>query len=287
MFTFLRRKTRPAPHLPSSDKCRLCGGPSLFVFAHEFLGTHTVSYFECSRCRFLQTEAPYWLDEAYSIPGVHIDVGQAIRNVQTWIRLTFLLESIGFDKNALCIDYGGSSGLLTRLMRDSGFQYYAFDRYEKNAKYANYFQIDHILERHRPVLMSAFEVFEHFADPGRSLAQIFATGAELIVFSTEFYDRQGKDWEYLVPFCGQHIFFYNKVGLRGFCENNGYILKETTDFHILIKMDSRYLEAIDCAIPPPVDFLGSLVRRIGFRSDQTIKDGVYAKDRFEHELRAR
>src|SRR4051812_16147316 len=152
------------------ELCRLCDGPMRPRFKRLVLETHDVQYSECRDCGSLQTERPYWLSEAYNIPGVHIDVGQAARVLQTWLRLCFFLRNIDFDRSLKCVDYGGSAGLLTRLMRDSGYDYYAFDLYD-GSKYANYFRIESLQEL-RPVLVSAFEVFEHFPEPGESLRHL-------------------------------------------------------------------------------------------------------------------
>ncbi|ACS87341.1 class I SAM-dependent methyltransferase [Musicola paradisiaca] len=267
------------------DKCRLCGADSTLVYKINVLTQYNVNYFECTGCGSLQTEKPYWLDEAYSIPGVHIDVGQAARIIQTWIQLVFLLETIGFNKTMDCIDYGGSSGLLTRLMRDSGFEYFTFDRYD-GAKYANYFKIDQLSDKH-PALISAFEVFEHLVEPQQSLEEIFATNADLIVFSTQFYEQQGKDWDYLAPDCGQHIFFYTETALADFCRQRGYALKRTQVLSLLVRIDSPYAEVIDKSdFCIPDNFFGSLVRRVGWGTEKTVQDFTYAKDRFVRELQA-
>ncbi|WP_294535233.1 class I SAM-dependent methyltransferase [uncultured Rhodoblastus sp.] len=250
----------------------------------DVLAKHKVRYFECNGCGSLQTELPYWLDEAYKIPGVHIDVGQAARVIQTWIRLIFILENIGFDKSAECIDYGGSSGLLTRLMRDSGFNYFAFDLYD-NAKYSNYFSFSSLSGR-QPALVSAFEVFEHLPNPRVAIEEIFATRADLIVFSTQFYDGQGPDWDYLVPFCGQHVFFYREAGLADFAEQRGYALRRTADFLVLVRNGSPYTLHVVAAkaATVPTGFFGDLVTRIGWGTNDTLRDHVYAMERFQKEL---
>jgi alcohol dehydrogenase (cytochrome c) len=48
----------------------------------------------------------------------------------------------------------------------------------------------------------------HLPDPKATLTELFTVGADLIVFSTQLYQGQGPDWDYLVPICGQHVFFY-------------------------------------------------------------------------------
>lgn len=194
------------------EQCRLCGSSSNAVFTEEVLGRYPVQYFECEGCGSLQTEQPFWLAEAYAIPGVHVDVGQAARVLQTWARLNFLLSTIGFDKDSACVDYGGSAGLLTRLMRDSGYRYYAYDAYD-DSKYANYFRIQRLGDI-RPALISAFEVFEHFASPREALGKILSTRPEVVVFSTQFYEGQGQQWDYLVPFLWSTRFLLSGAGAR-------------------------------------------------------------------------
>jgi hypothetical protein len=168
------------------ESCRLCEGTAVHKFDALVLEKYPTGYFECASCGSLQTEFPHWLGEAYAIPGVHVDVGQAARVVQTWLRLCFLLQNIGFDQSRKCIDYGGSAGLLTRLMRDSGYDYYSYDLYD-GSKYANYFKVDS-LGASNLGLLSAFEVFEHLPQPKVTLTEMFASNPELLVFTTQFYE---------------------------------------------------------------------------------------------------
>jgi Methyltransferase domain len=230
--------------------CRLCGGPARHVFDHCILGRHQVPYFECTACGSIQTERPYWLEEAYAIEGVHIDIGQAARVLQTWLRLCLLLDRICFDRSALCIDYGSSAGLLARLMRDVGYDYRVYDRYDVG-KYANYFQID-ALAGLQPGLISAFEVFEHFPEPRESLGEILSLKPALVAFSTVFYEGQGRDWGYLVPCCGQHVFFYTQRAIERFADDYGYELRRCLAMWLLLRRGSQYLAALDEAAQPLV-----------------------------------
>ncbi len=226
----------------TSFSCRLCGGIAHHAFNLTVLTKYDVGYYCCAECGSLQTEPPYWLREAYEIPGVHIDTGQAARVIQTWLRLSFLLSSIGFDRTADAVDYGGSAGLLTRLMRDQGYQYFDYDPYD-GSKYANYFKIEALAEK-APKLITAFEVFEHLPDPKATLTELLTVGADLIVFSTQLYQGQGPDWEYLVPICGQHVFFYAPQALHQLGARHGYVLCASADFMMLVRQASPYLPAI-------------------------------------------
>ena len=267
--------------------CRLCGVPSHRAFDHTVLGRHQVGYFTCEGCGSLQTEPPYWLDEAYAIEGVHIDVGQAARVLQTWLRLCLMLERIGFDRSLLCIDYGSSAGLLARLMRDAGYDYRVHDRYD-TGKYANYFRVDS-MQGLRPGLVSAFEVFEHFPDPAHSLHEILSVEPALVVFTTVFWEDQGRDWGYLVPICGQHVFFYTRRGLAAFADRYGYDLTPCLDLWVLVRRNSAYATALPAAGAAPVDaaFAGRMVTEVGWGTATTERDHAYAMERFGRELAQR
>ena len=268
------------------EPCRLCHGPTRHRFSARILEKYPTDYRECTECGCLQTGRPTWLAEAYAIPGVHIDVGQAARVVQTWLRLCFFLRNIGFDRSRACVDYGGSAGLLTRLMRDAGYDYHAFDLYD-GSKYANYFRIDRLAQV-SPALVSAFEVFEHFPDPAEQLGGILSSGADLVVFTTQFYEGQGEDWPYLVPCCGQHVFFYTERGLAAFAGSHGFDLVRTPDFHVLARRGSREAAAIAAEGAGIMDgaFVAEQMLSVGWGTEATARDFAYAMERFVRELRA-
>jgi len=206
--------------------------------------------------------------------------------VQTWARLCFLLEVIGYRKEDTCVDYGGSSGLLTRLMRDSGYSYFAYDPYEY-AKYANYFMVTNPRDVGL-ALVTAFEVLEHFRDPAEEVARLLSTTGEFVVFSTSFYEGQGAEWDYLVPFCGQHIFFYRQNALKAFAERFGFTLRCSADLWLLVRTTSPYLPAIDAAqgVTMSAQYAGDLMFRTGYATESTIRDYAYAKERFQREVPA-
>lgn len=265
--------------------CRLCAGRATYIFDHKVLEKYDVRYFQCGECHSLQTERPYWLAEAYGIPGVHIDVGQAARVMQTWLRLCFLLEQVSLDPELESLDYGGSAGLLTRLMRDSGYNFRAYDPYD-GSKYANYFRAERLTDV-LPGVISAFEVLEHFPDPAASLREILLARPELVVFTTQFYEGQGRDWDYLVPCCGQHVFFYDREGLAQFCQRAGFDLRRSVDFWVLVRRDGRCAASIEPALDRIMtpDFVARQVMEVGYGTEATARDHAYAIERFVRELR--
>ncbi|MDB5876148.1 MAG: type 11 methyltransferase, partial [Ramlibacter sp.] len=141
--------------------CPVCSGSRTKAFDSTILRKHHVDYHLCDSCGLLQTEKPYWLEEAYSDAIATADTGLVARNLDASRRLTALLFFL-FDKDARYIDMAGGTGLLTRLMRDIGFDFYWHDTYCENI-HARGFEFNRAYCPHAAV--TAFEVVEHVEDP--------------------------------------------------------------------------------------------------------------------------
>lgn len=209
--------------------CRLCDGTAAFAFVLTLIGTHRVCYYRCDGCESLQTERPYWLDEAYSNSNLALlDTGAAQRNlnnlaaVYAWARLT---------GTQTVVDVGGGDGLLCRLLRDYGFDAQLEDRYAANT-YAQGFESD---RRRAPVLYTAFEVFEHYSDPRSDLEVLFENQPAFILMTTALYNGQGPEWWYLSPDSGQHVFFYTRKALEIVAERFGYSLDFFGNYTVFVK----------------------------------------------------
>jgi Methyltransferase domain len=220
--------------------CRLCGASSAKIFNKLVLARHDVAYFRCVDCQSIQTEVPYWLDEAYAIPGVHIDVGGASRTIKNWSGLSVLLGRLGFSRTDFALDFGAASGLLGRLMRDIGYNFHSYDKYARPS-FTSYFNAASC-DAEPPKLITAFEVFEHLPEPKVELSQLFALRSPLIVFTTWFCDDQNGDWIYYIPECGQHVFFYSETAMRNYAAQYGYELRSSAFFHILSRPDAFSVE---------------------------------------------
>src|SRR5215510_13976414 len=97
--------------------CPICSGERVERFRACVLQKYEVRYFHCVGCGLLQTESPYWLEEAYSAVIADTDTGVVSRNLDIARRLTSLLY-LCFDPAASYVEFAGGYGLLTRLMRD-------------------------------------------------------------------------------------------------------------------------------------------------------------------------
>ncbi|UUQ66748.1 class I SAM-dependent methyltransferase [Pseudomonas fuscovaginae UPB0736] len=201
--------------VPTAGQCRLCHGPLQPLFKSTLLRKYEVDYFKCTECHSLQTEPPYWLDEAYGKNLSSLDTGAAQRNIHNWAACSFISRLFAV-KNV--IDMGGGDGLLCRLLRDHGLNCYVKDRYAS----PNYAQGFTDPDFETPDLVLGFEVMEHFANPAEDLEDIFKYKSKFVLLSTELYAGQTKEWWYLTPDSGQHIFFYSQQAIELIANKHGY-----------------------------------------------------------------
>lgn len=45
--------------------CKICGSETSQKFKAKILVKYDINYYHCENCGFLQTEEPFWLEEAY------------------------------------------------------------------------------------------------------------------------------------------------------------------------------------------------------------------------------
>ena len=140
--------------------CKICNGTSSFAFSKQVLGRYQVSYFQCNSCGFIQTETPYWLNEAYSSAIADTDIGYITRNLVNRNIVSSLINT-AFNSKGRFLDYGGGYGLFVRLMRDAGYDFYRQDKFCNNL-FAQQFDIKSFNTINLSFdLLTAFEVFEH------------------------------------------------------------------------------------------------------------------------------
>lgn len=214
------------------SRCRLCGSSIQPVFSRQILCKHPVAYFKCGGCGSLQTEAPYWLDEAYAQKPERFDTGKASRTLTNFFLLRRMFEILGIRPHDRCADFGGGTGLFARLMRDIGYNYYSYDKYG-SGEFCDGFGWETF---DRPVkLVTIFECAEHFADPALEWEAIFATGPDFIIGTTSLYTGQGVDWTYLSPESGQHIFFYSQDAFAHIAGKHGWFAYLLGGYFLLSK----------------------------------------------------
>lgn len=190
--------------------CKICNSHSKFIFKAKLLKKYDVSYFQCSSCGFVQTETPYWLEEAYSNPMNLTDTGIMLRNNSSSKIVTSLIF-LFFDRKKKMLDYAGGYGVFTRLMRDIGFDFYWTDPYTKNLL-SRGFENN---QNHEYGLVTTFECFEHLENPIVEIEKILKISKN-VVFSTVLIPEPTPNpdyWWYYGLEHGQHIAFYTKKGL--------------------------------------------------------------------------
>jgi hypothetical protein len=111
--------------------CKICTQQAKQIFTAKILNKYDIKYYHCEHCGFLQTEEPFWLEEAYGESINVSDTGYMQRNLLLSQKLTILLR-LFFYKNAKFVDYAGGYGVFVRLMRDIGFDFYWDDKYTTN-----------------------------------------------------------------------------------------------------------------------------------------------------------
>ena len=173
--------------------CKICQQKMDDVFNALVLGKYKVSYYHCPQCGFLQTEDPYWLDEAYKDSINAADTGLLSRNI-FFSKTTALLIYLLFDKDGVFLDYAGGFGVFTRLMRDIGFNFYWHDPMTQNLV-AKGFEYNNFMPNFE--LLTTFESFEHFADPLIEIRKMLSISNN-ILFSTFLLPSSvpAKDWWY-------------------------------------------------------------------------------------------
>lgn len=215
-------------HADAGCECRLCGGAASQVFSLLVLGKYSVAYGRCESCGSLQSEAPYWLDEAYTLNLSQLDTGAAQRNLDNLVAC-WAVARLFHLKNA--IDFGGGDGLLCRLLRDRGINCFVRDKYAEPT-YAQGFTEP---EFERPDLVIAAEVLEHFARPREQLDELFGYEPQVLFATTAVYTGENRDWWYLSPETGQHVFFYSRKSLECVAARHRYALVTCGGLHVFVK----------------------------------------------------
>ncbi len=213
-------------------KCRICDSAAEPAFSTLVLNRYNVEYYRCQRCDFLQSEKPYWLDLAYSSAISVLDTGILSRNVAIAERLAAIFPYLMKQNVEMeVLDYGGGYGILVRLMRDIGFDFFWHDKYCENL-FAKGFE----KRKQRYPIVTAFEVIEHLINPTEDIQNILSdTSFETLVFSTQLYgdNPPDRDWWYYSSETGQHIAFYNTSTLKFIASFLKMNLYSYGNFHVL------------------------------------------------------
>jgi len=214
---------------PSTTACKVCGGPSDFFDEATILKRHSIQYFRCTACGFIQTEEPHWIEEAYSSAIGRQDVGLVQRNIVN-CAITAAVLNLLLPEVSKSVDYGGGHGMLVRMMRDRGFDFSWLDLYATN-NYARGFEAQ---EGSTYDFLTAFEVLEHLADPVRDLSAMMDLSANVFVSTCIVPEPVPRpmEWWYYSLTGGQHISFYTAESLRILAARFGRSLVSFGGYHL-------------------------------------------------------
>lgn len=216
-----------------NGKCSLCGSNREHYFTQYILNKYEVDEFCCNHCGLLQTEQPHWLEEAYGSAIADTDTGLVSRNISISKKLASILFFL-FGKDGKYLDMAGGYGMLTRLMRDIGFDFYWSDAYCQNLLAKGF---ESATTSPPFDAITAFEVLEHVYNPLEFIQDCLdRSQTSTMIFSTELFAGKPpapSEWYYYVPEAGQHISFYQTRTLHFIANRLSLRLYSYGSFHIL------------------------------------------------------
>ena len=198
--------------------CRYCGSETDY-FCRAPILNYVGTYYKCPSCESVQVANPFWLEEAHSEAISQFDTGLVSRcsSASRLIALILFLEGKSCSSG---IDWGGGTGLLTRMLRDLGFNARNFDIYAASVHSVG-FNVDITSAEEPDCFAIATECLEHLVNPVEDLRNI-VTSKDYFFFTTETIPRKTpdpnlRDWWYYMPESGQHVTFASSAGLSALC----------------------------------------------------------------------
>ncbi len=217
--------------------CPICGKQLKQIFVAKVLEKYDATYEQCDGCGFLKASEPHWLDEAYSSAIAATDTGLVARNIAISRKMAGILYFLFNERGeGRYLDVAGGYGMLVRLMRDLGFDFYWDDKYCENL-FARGFQKKPDGDAYQAI--TAIEVMEHLVDPLSFVDEaINNSGADAIIFTTELYSGSAprpEDWWYYSFSTGQHIGFFCRQTLEALAEKLGFYFVSSRGMHIFTR----------------------------------------------------
>ena len=216
--------------------CPVCSHPMRHCFNATVLNKYQAVYEQCDACAYLRVRDPFWLEEAYGQAIAASDTGLVMRNVAMALKLSSVLFLLLKERgDGRYLDIAGGHGLLTRLMRDFGFDFYWSDPYCKNLLADGF---DRSPDTGPYSAVTAIEVLEHVTNPLDFVEQSLAEAAtDTFIFTTVLYEGEPPppSWWYYAFQTGQHIGFFQRQTLVILGQKLGLSLLSANGVHILTR----------------------------------------------------
>lgn len=273
-------------NLHEYNACKVCGCDRVRpLFSTTVLGAHHATVVECLSCGFQYfPNAQEWIQEAYSSPIASTDTGIVARCLNLHKIISSFL-SFNYKRGSI-LDWGSGSGLLLRLLRDSGHECLGFEPYTTPVLAAGYtFTDDQAVLQKAPFrAIIAVEVLEHLTDPREFMASVLAM-TDTLIFTTELLNgnKVGKAWWYYSVETGQHIGFYTINSLERLAYDYGcfYYTCGNPAIHIFTRnpSDIKAFRLIAGSKRAMLLYpLSRLIDRLSGRKSLTMADHVAAKE---------
>jgi hypothetical protein len=218
--------------------CCICGEKQKHIATEKVLKKYNVKYFQCVSCGLISTEDPFWIEEAYGESIASADTGILRRNLSISLRLVLIIF-VKFRGLKKFIDLAGGYGLLVRLMRDFGYDFFWSDKYSPNLFARGFEAGDHMED---VGMLTAFEVIEHTPNPLEFIRQSMERyDCKTIILSTVLYEKLDKppdrNWWYYSLTTGQHISFLHKKTFQKIAEILNLNYSTIFGLHVLTNKD--------------------------------------------------
>lgn len=216
-------------------ECLICDGPTVVTHKAMILRRYETAYHRCTRCGYWRTDDPHWLAESYTDAIVAADTGIAERNSRVARRLIAALPVVAPD--GPYVDWAGGYGLLVRMMRDAGFDFYWQDAHAENL-FARGFEWQ---PETNASMVTAVEVLEHAPNPPSFVEEcLSSTGADNFLFTQVLHTgAQGEDWWYFATANGQHVSFYSEKTLTTLAARLDMRYHRAGDLHLFTRRHLR------------------------------------------------
>ena len=215
----------------NNANCPICTTPSNGLFHVLVQGEKKVELNSCPNCEFAFYPDQNWISHSFSDELNALDVGATDRTIIAADYLSVVLKSLKLA-NGRFLDYGGGYGLLSRIMRDRGFNFENHDPFTKQIFPTSGLTSSNPLEQKYDAV-TLIEVALHFEDPLQEFKKLLEL-SDNVLFTAVLTDKKlDSDWWYLSPETGQHIALFSRKTLEEIADKLGvHVTSDGKFFHV-------------------------------------------------------